>query len=146
MLRGERLSGGTLAAAWRCLLYTCRVTEHAAFLPPAADWRVKWDFTTQHVWLSLGVWCGAHTGEVQSVAQHGVHPAEDVRVAAGRQGRRLGVRAVRPAGIVSLQEETRKRGGIKSAFVLKEKLKARTRVATWNTLIKYFCWVILGRN
>lgn len=68
----------------------------------------KLDFTTQQVWLSLGVWCGAHTGEIQSVAQHGVHPAEDVRVAAGGQGRGVGVRAVRPAGIVSLQQEKKK--------------------------------------
>lgn len=61
-------------------------------------------FTAQHVWLPFGaVGCGAHTGEIQGVAQHGVHPAEDVRVAAGRQGRRFGVRAFRPAGIVSLQ-------------------------------------------
>lgn len=65
----------------------------------------KQTFTTQQVWLSLAVVrCGAHTGEIQSVAQHGVHRAEDVGVAAGGQGRRLGVRAVRHAGIVSLQE------------------------------------------
>lgn len=45
-------------------------------------------FTTQHVLLPFGaVGCGAHTGEVQGVAQHGVHPAEDIRVAAGGQGR-----------------------------------------------------------
>lgn len=63
------------------------------------------DFTTQHVWLSPGVvGCGAHTGEVQRVAQHGVHPAEDVRVAAGGEGRRIGVGALRPAGVVSLQK------------------------------------------
>jgi len=49
--------------------------------------------------------CGAHTGEIQSVAQHGVHPAEDVCVAAGGQGWRLGVRGLGPAGIVSLQGE-----------------------------------------
>lgn len=46
---------------------------------------------------------GAHTAEIQSVAQHGVHPAEDVRVAAGGQGGGLRVRAVRPAGFVSLR-------------------------------------------
>lgn len=62
------------------------------------------DFTTQQVLLPFGAaGCGTHTGEIQGVAQHGVHPAEDVRVAAGGQGRRVGVRAFRPAGIVSLQ-------------------------------------------
>lgn len=61
-------------------------------------------FTTQHVLLPFGaVGCGAHAGEIQGVAQHRVHPAEDVRVAAGGQGRRFAVRAFRPAGIVSLQ-------------------------------------------
>lgn len=45
-------------------------------------------FTTQHVLLPFGaVGCGAHTGEVQGVAQHGVHPAENIGVAAGGQGR-----------------------------------------------------------
>lgn len=69
----------------------------------------KGDFTTQHVWLSPGVvGCGAHTGEVQRVAQHGVHSAEDVRVAAGGEGRRLGVGAVQPAGVVSLQKKKKK--------------------------------------
>lgn len=66
------------------------------------------DFTTQHVWLSPGVvGCGAHTGEVQRVAQHGVHPTEDVRVAAGGEGWRLGVEALQPAGVVSLQKRGR---------------------------------------
>lgn len=51
------------------------------------------------------VGCGAHTGKIQGVAQHGVHPAEDVRVATGGQGRRLGVWALRPAGIVSLRSK-----------------------------------------
>lgn len=74
-------------------------------MPPQGE--AEPDFTTQHVGLPLGVvGCGAHPGEVQRVAQHGVHPAEDVGVAAGGQGRRLGVRALRPAGIVSLPEAT----------------------------------------
>lgn len=61
-------------------------------------------FTTQHVGLSPGtVGCGTHAGEVQRVAQHGVHPAEDVRVAAGGEGRRLDVGGVQPAGVVSLR-------------------------------------------
>lgn len=84
---------------------------HPDFKPSPPESRVKIKrrhFTTQQVWLPLGaVGCGAHTGEIQSVAQHGVHPAKDVRVAAGGQGRGLRVRALRPAGVVSLQEETR---------------------------------------
>lgn len=61
--------------------------------------------TAQHVFPLGAVGGVAHTGEIQSVAQDGVHPAEDVCVATGGQGRRLGVRAARPAGVVSLQEE-----------------------------------------
>lgn len=62
-------------------------------------------FTTQHVRLSPGtVGCGTHAGEVQRVAQHGVHPAEDVRVAAGGEGRRLDVGVLQPARVVSLRE------------------------------------------
>lgn len=62
-------------------------------------------FTTQHVRLSSStVGCGTHAGEVQRVAQHGVHPAEDVRVAAGREGRRLDVGVLQPAVVVSLRE------------------------------------------
>lgn len=67
-------------------------------------------FTAEQVWFVLGaVGCGAHAGEVQSVAQHGVHPAEDVCVAAGGQSRGVGVRALGPAGIISLCEEAAKR-------------------------------------
>lgn len=58
--------------------------------------------TAQQVFPLGAVGCVAHTGEVQSVAQDGVHPAEDVRVTAGGQGRRLGVRAAWLAGVVSL--------------------------------------------
>lgn len=88
--------------------------------------RHKCDFTTKQVWFSLGVvGCGAHTGEIQSVAQHGVHPAEDVRVAAGGQGRRLGVLAVRPAGVVSLHRETERNDKIILHLLKKVKLKVR---------------------
>lgn len=66
-------------------------------------------FTTQHVRLSPGtVGCGTHAGEVQRVAQHGVHPAEDVGVAAGGEGRRLDVGVVQPAGVVSLRRGDKK--------------------------------------
>lgn len=68
--------------------------------------KVKRDFTTQHVWFPFSaVGCGAHTRKIQGVAQHGVHLAEDARVDAGGQGRIVGVRALQPAGIVSLQWE-----------------------------------------
>lgn len=63
-------------------------------------------FTTQHVRLSPStVGCGTHAGEVQRVAQHGVHPAEDVRVAAGGEGRRLEVGVLQPTGVGSLRGE-----------------------------------------
>lgn len=52
---------------------------------------------------------GAHPGEIQSIAQHCVHPAEDVCVAASGQSWRVGVRALRPAGVVSLREEAKLR-------------------------------------
>lgn len=65
-------------------------------------------FTTQHVGFSpCTVGCGTHAGEVQRVAQHGVHPAEDVRVAAGGEGRRLDVGVLQPAGLVSLRGRNR---------------------------------------
>lgn len=81
---------------------------------PRAGFTIKWphfvshcdcrgDVTTQQVSLALGVvGSGAHAGQIQSVAQHGVHPAEDVRVATRRQGRRVRVGTGRPTGVVSL--------------------------------------------
>lgn len=81
-----------LLTTWKTLVCTLKVK--------GKHWQA---FTAQQVLLALGaVGCGAHPGEVQGVAQHGVHPAEDVRVAAGRQGRRVAVRALGPAGVASL--------------------------------------------
>lgn len=69
-------------------------------------------FTTQHVGLGPStVGCGTHAGEVQGVAQHGVHPAEDVRVAAGGEGRRLQLGVLQPAGVVSLRKGIEGGGG-----------------------------------
>lgn len=77
----------------------------------------KRDFTTQHVLFPFSaVGCGAHTREVQGVAQHGVHLTEDARVDAGGQGRVVAVRTLQPAGVVSLQWG----GGKKAIYVLIE--------------------------
>ena len=61
------------------------------------------DFTTLDVSLPLGVWCCAHASKIESIAQHGVHSAEDICVAASGQGRRLRVPTFMSSRIISLK-------------------------------------------